>query len=156
MNASVPVLALLLAATGAQAGSDVPASVHSVTSGGYWEAKGSAGIYRVVVINQGYEHVTSRVLVEWVQGPSSPNEEVKVVSSVEPELPFGSNTASLSASLKPLATGQVQVVISGVVSVDPSRKVSAVLLASKPGLVEPWRLTHRSSGPPPAAAELKR
>jgi hypothetical protein len=156
MKTSATVLALLLAAIGAQADSDVPASVHSVTSGGYWEAKGRAGIYRVVVINQGYEHVTSRVLVQWLQEPSSPNEETKVVSSVEPELPFGNDIASLSASLEPLAPGQVQVVISGVVSVDPSLKVNAVLLASKPGLVEPWRLTHRPSGPPPAAAELKR
>lgn len=154
MKIASTALALLLTAIGSFADSNVPASIHSVVSGGYWKAEGRGGLYRVVVVNDGYEHVTSRVLVEWLQEPSSRDGEVKVVASVEPQLPFGNEIALLSASLKPLATGRVQVVISGVVAAEPSRKVSAVLLASQPGKIEPSRLTHRSSGAPSAPAEF--
>ena len=136
MKTTVTALMLLLAAANVGAESGVPAAVHSVTSGGYWEAEGRQGTYRVVVLNSGYEHVTSRVLVEWLQEPTR-NEVAKVVSSVEPSLSFGNGVASLSVSLSPLATGQVQIAVSGAVSTDPTRNVTAVLLAFQPRAVRP-------------------
>ncbi|MGE3347508.1 MAG: hypothetical protein AB7I35_08745 [Ramlibacter sp.] len=135
MKISATAFVMLFAAMGCLADSVVPASVQSVASGGYWQAEGKRGVYRVVIVNAGYEHVTSRVLVEWLQDPSSADEESKVISAVEPQLPFGNNVASLSASLKPLGSGRVQVMVSGVVTAEPTRKVAAVLLASQPGQV---------------------
>ena len=46
--------------------SGVPSSVESVVSGGYWEAGNGHGRYRVIVENIGWEHVTSRVYIEWI------------------------------------------------------------------------------------------
>lgn len=127
------VIALVSCAASGQ--SQVLPSVHSVLSGGYWQSGGQAGTYRVVVVNQGWEHVTSRVFIEWLREPRDQNGEQEVVSSVEPELPFGKGVASMNARLKPLATGKVQVVLSGVMATDPSRRVRAVLLATSPGVV---------------------
>ena len=45
----------------------VPAYVTALASGGYWEEGDRAGIVRVIVVQQGWEHVTSRVYLEWIE-----------------------------------------------------------------------------------------
>jgi hypothetical protein len=47
-------------------GSGIPASVVWVATGGSWQASNERGHYRVVVENMGWEHVASRVYIEWV------------------------------------------------------------------------------------------
>ncbi len=42
-------------------------ALESVVSGGFWERKGSDGVFRVVVIAQGWEHVGTRVLLQWIR-----------------------------------------------------------------------------------------
>ena len=135
MNRLFATAITLLLPVWAVAQSNVPPSVHAVLSGGYWQSGIEAGTYRVVVINTGWEHVTSRVFIEWVREPSGRDNLPVVVSSVEPELSFGQETASLNVTLKPLAKGKVQVVLVGVVSAQPSRKVKAVLVVTAPGRV---------------------
>ena len=65
ITASLPLSAL------AQGG--VAPDVESVISGGYWEDGAQSGRYRVVLVNSGFEHVTSRLRVEWVREPRSAN-----------------------------------------------------------------------------------
>lgn len=120
---------------GALAQSTVPADVHSVASGGYWEADGESGIYRVVVVNSGFEHVTSQVFVEWVRGPKSGETAPVVVVSLEPALPFGRSVASVDVSLRPIGKGEVRIAVDGVISVLPNTRVRAVLVATQPGHV---------------------
>ena len=120
----------------AAAQSGVPASVHSVVSGGYWQARGQAGSYRVVLVNSGFEHVSTRVFIEWVREPGAVGRAPAVVSTVEPQLPFGQGVASLGATLVPLASGKVRIVLSGVISAQPSQKVEASFTATTPGLVQ--------------------
>jgi hypothetical protein len=132
-NVLVPLFSLLLAISAGH--SVVRPDVASVVSGGYWITQGQAGTYRVVVINSGFEHVSSRVFVEWVAEPKSAKDEPTVVAVVEPALPFGQGVASLHAALKPLASGRVQIMLSGVISSYPEQKVSAVVTATNPGQV---------------------
>ncbi len=106
-----------------------------MVSGGYWESGTDSGIYRVVVVNSGFEHVTSRVFVEWVRGPKSDESSPAIVAALEPALPFGHGIASLDVSLTPLAKGKVRIVVSGVISAEPSKKVRVVLLAKQPSRV---------------------
>jgi hypothetical protein len=91
----------VVAAVEAQSG--VPSSVASVKSVGYWKTDSGEGTYRVVVINQGCEHVTTRVLIEWIRRSTSRERDVEVISSVEPSPPFGNGIASLRATLGPPA-----------------------------------------------------
>jgi hypothetical protein len=129
------VLAMLWPAPGVSQ-SQVPASVTSVVSGGFWQSGSQAGRYRVVVVDEGTEHVVSRVFVEWVKDAEAPETGPAVVASVEPELPFGRGLAVLTARLRPLKTGQVEVALAGVMSIQPSKKVQAVLVATRPGEVD--------------------
>jgi len=113
----------------------VPAAVTSVTSGGYWSSQGRNGSYRAIVVNAGFEHVTSRVFVEWIADPRTSREESTVVASVEPVLPFGQGIASLEARIKPIGSGTASLSISGVVSSAPEQHVSAVFILKAPGQV---------------------
>ena len=128
------ILATVFLSLAAAASSGVPPEVASVVSGGYWECGEDSGTYRVVVVNSGFEHVTSRVFVEWVSEPRSGNDPAKVVSTLEPMLPFGQGIASLSATLVPLSKGKVQVLVSGVISMAPEQVVRASITATAPGV----------------------
>ena len=44
----------------------IPASVQSVQSGGYWQKGDQDGHYRVVVTSGGFEHVISRLFIQWI------------------------------------------------------------------------------------------
>ena len=47
--------------------SDVPTHVESVVSGGYWKSGGQDGRYRIIVVNNGWEHVHSLVFLQWLE-----------------------------------------------------------------------------------------
>lgn len=134
MTKMFATLLMLSAITPALCG-QVPPEVVSVESGGYWESDGRSGSYRVVVTNHGFEHVTSRVVVEWVADPESPREGPVIVAAVEPPLPFGNGVASLSATLDPVGPGHVRITLSGAIAVDPTQSVGAVIAATAPGEV---------------------
>jgi hypothetical protein len=44
----------------------VSPDIESVVSGGYWQSDKQEGRYRVIVVNQGSEHVYSIVYLQWV------------------------------------------------------------------------------------------
>lgn len=50
-----------------QSSYQIDPSVAFVTTGNYWENSEISGIYRVLVINQGFEHVSSDVYIQWLQ-----------------------------------------------------------------------------------------
>jgi hypothetical protein len=41
-------------------------SIETVISGGHWEANGTSGTYRIVVVSEGWEEVRQRVVVQWL------------------------------------------------------------------------------------------
>lgn len=40
--------------------------IENVVSGGYWKTESQDGRYRIIVVNSGWEHVTSQVFIEWL------------------------------------------------------------------------------------------
>src|SRR6186713_464278 len=62
---------------------DVSPAIVQVVSGGYWEAGPQHGIYRAIVENQGFEHVSSRLWLEWVAEPDNAQAAHQVVGRVE-------------------------------------------------------------------------
>jgi len=50
-----------------EAAEQVPASVHSAMSGGFWTRGNDEGFFRVVVIAGGVEHVAHRLYIQWLK-----------------------------------------------------------------------------------------
>lgn len=42
-------------------------AIETVVSGGYWQAGEKEGSYRLVVIQQGWEHITNHVYLQWLE-----------------------------------------------------------------------------------------
>lgn len=85
---NAPVLASLLVALIAMPlhaeESPIPSpdpKITSVISGGHWEDGEEHGSYRVVMWSEGYEHVSSGVLAEWISDPQEAGESPRVVHS---------------------------------------------------------------------------
>jgi len=110
----------------------VAPGVEAVVSGGYWEANGRAGRYRVIVMNHGFEHVTSRAFVEWLA--DSKDGEPSIIATAEPK-PFADIPASYTVQMKFIAKGKVQIIFSGVIPHQPTQKLRSVVLAEMPGQV---------------------
>lgn len=85
----------------------VPTSVTEVHTGGWWQADGKSGTYRVIVVNQGWEHISSKVFVEWVSEPSDRESTQEVVSSLELGTFSPIGPAVMNASLRRGKTGGV-------------------------------------------------
>jgi hypothetical protein len=129
------LLVPLLAAISAFAQTSVPLSVSTVLTAGYWQSNGQSGRYRIIITEEGWEHVTNRLLVEWIADPANREQDSTVVASIEPVLPFGQSVAAFSVTAKHLGVGCLKISLTGVVSVDPSSKVAAELVANSPGNV---------------------
>jgi len=113
----------------------VAADVDSVISGGTWEANNKSGRYRVIIVNEGFEQVTSRTFVQWVADPSKRNDEQTVVASIEHK-PFGDTPVSYSAKIKFISKGKLQIIYSGVVPFEPYAKMRAVAIAGNPDQIK--------------------
>jgi hypothetical protein len=60
----------------------VPLEVRSVVSGGYWETPEEHGIYRVIIVESGWERVTCTASLEWI-AERDETESRQVVASRE-------------------------------------------------------------------------
>ena len=127
------LLLVLLVVVSVHAETTVPLSVSSVLTDGYWQSNGQAGRYRVVVTEEGWEHVTNRLLVEWIAEPTARDSPPKIIASAEPTLPFGQSVAAFSVVTTRSGVGCLKISVRGVVSADPSQKVAASLVATSPG-----------------------
>ncbi|MBX4860409.1 hypothetical protein HJA86_10565 [Rhizobium bangladeshense] len=58
-------------------------SVGAVVEGGYWHENGVGdGRFRIVVVDQGFEHVSSRVVAEW-KSDSTKTSDARILHAVE-------------------------------------------------------------------------
>ena len=76
----------ILSATGSATAQAVPVvapSVDDVEAGGYWTAGGAEGQYRLIVTSGGFEHVTSRLYLQWLSDPSSEEDTTVVLRTIE-------------------------------------------------------------------------
>jgi len=116
------LLALSLTATASYA-VPIDATLAFAATGGYWESTGRGGAYRVLVFSGGFEHVSSRVVAEWVAEAGGASATAAVVS--EHEL-VGFGFFSLGAPELARLKDGVRVTLSGVETHTPERKVTCV------------------------------
>lgn len=53
--------------------SDIPLNVIKIVTKGYWQTPSTDGYYRIIVTQQGWEHLSNQLAVEWIQTPQEPN-----------------------------------------------------------------------------------
>ena len=134
MNALRHIVLLLLLAPYAVAQPVVPASIESVVSGGYWETPENHGRYRVLVVNEGFEHVISKVYVQWVAEATSPATSPAVVATKQIQPLFSGAPVSLTAEITPQGNNRAQITLHGVNSVT-QEPVSTSITVGAPGQV---------------------
>ena len=100
----------LVTAAAQERAPDVSPAIVQVVSGGYWEAGPQHGIYRAIVENQGFEHVSSRLWLEWVAEPDNAQAAHQVVGRVEvAEIGRGSWSVHVEPTQPPFAQGTLRV-----------------------------------------------
>ncbi|MEO8275759.1 MAG: hypothetical protein ABI639_06035 [Thermoanaerobaculia bacterium] len=77
-------------------------AVSSVASGGLWQYNGSYGIYRLVVLSGGVEHVVDRIYAQWLRFDEVSRTQVVLESVAVPSL---DNSLSLVRSLELVEPG---------------------------------------------------
>ncbi|RQO47746.1 hypothetical protein DBV14_20040 [Variovorax sp. KBW07] len=60
------LLAAMALATARTAAPEVPPQVDTVATGGEWRSARDSGVLRIVIVHQGFEHVHSRLWIEWL------------------------------------------------------------------------------------------
>lgn len=121
INCAIISFATLAIAVSVPASPKVDPLVISATIAGHWQTSDLQGAYRVILWNQGYEHVTTGVTAEWIADPNDASESPRVLftkSLVEPS--FFSFAEPKFVQLK----GKVRVILSGTHSYESSQSVS--------------------------------
>jgi hypothetical protein len=140
MNASLrmaalvlPMLATLPATGGAQKVPVIPSDVSEVEAGGYWIQGGDEGSYRIVIQTGGFEHIVSRVWLQWLSRSESQEDTIRVVASRELEEISGDGWRVHSAQLE-LRDGQWEATLDGANShSDPTLKARWRVTLGGPG-----------------------
>ena len=86
------------------------ADIVSIVSGGEWQGDGRNGFYRLVVVSGGYEHVTSRLYVQWVQESQDSSTPSRVVHTKNV---FGDSLYSLGVQTISLVQRSWQATVDG-------------------------------------------
>jgi hypothetical protein len=106
MRAIATAVALLLAVTSASAqdfgpkdAQATPVGVLFAQTGGQWQKGEQEGFYRVLVISGGFEHVISRLYIQWI-ALDQDNREYKLVRTVDVKELNGGGSSVLKPSPK--------------------------------------------------------
>jgi hypothetical protein len=131
------VLSLQTADTSAQRGGldNFDANVSFVSSGGSWTSGQQTGSYRAIVVTRGYEHLTSRMYVQWLSDGTreSPTRVVRTV--LASDVPVDLWTFSEPKFV--LMTGRWQLLVDGVNQfVSPQTRQTWRLALGEPGDVK--------------------
>jgi hypothetical protein len=110
----------------------LPGEVRDVKSAGRWRTAETAGVYRLVVVRGGYEHIADRLYIQWlgnVTEDSSPQVLATVgVGEINDAGPF-----TLSYTLYAEATNRLRITVSARHSYTGARR-QFVFVASGPGM----------------------
>lgn len=124
MQGRLPWFAFALAACVPVAlAGDIDADVVAVVSAGHWQDDAGQGVYRVVVRTQGFEHLSSGVVAEWVTDASEAGNDARIVAS-EPLVASG--LLSLGTPALSVMTDRVRVSLAGVNTYESTTPVACV------------------------------
>lgn len=106
------VIALVASATvHADPSPQVEPKVVSVQTLGRWGSDRNTGQYKVIVTTEGWEHVWSRVYVQWLPDPVNPDAEWKTEASIELVPPGAPGTMVLKATAQQPKKGRLIVTV---------------------------------------------
>ena len=118
----------------------VPTNVTAVQTLGYWQHDGRSGAYRVITTTEGWEHVWSRVFVEWLPEPASRDEPAPVSHAVELELPVAPGTAVVEATAIRRKSGFIEIkLVTQSNQVVQAKSHTYWFVATTPGVIKPVR-----------------
>jgi len=129
---SLIALGLCWIATAATAQVEIPTNVAQVESGGYWNHDGRSGRFRIVIADEGWEHVISRIFIEWIEQDGEGRGRDKVVARVEPTT---GEMISFRATLSWAVPGSVRIAVEGVYTHMLEKRVTGEIDATTPGTV---------------------
>jgi hypothetical protein len=136
MKRTLLSLALLCGTVGAQT-VPVPPAVVSVQTVGHWRSNQAAGSYRIVVTREGWEHVWSRVFVEWLSDPSDREVGQEPPHVVELIPPLAQGTAVFEATARQRKPNELIVTVFATSNMEVNaKKQHFVFAAGVPGTVQ--------------------
>ena len=118
---------------------EVAPEVTSVATVGRWQNGGNSGSYRVVVVRDGWEHLWSRVYVEWLPDPTEREAPTPTPVSVQELIPPGipQGAAVLDASARGLSLGILEVTVRATSNMQVgAKRQTFVFRANQPGIVK--------------------
>ena len=107
----VAAVLVISIAAGAEPSPQVEPKVVSVQTIGRWVANQVAGRYKVIVTTEGWEHVWSRVYVEWLPDPNNSDEEWKSAGIAELVPPGAPGTMILEATAQQDKSGHLIITV---------------------------------------------
>jgi hypothetical protein len=123
----------------ADAAPQVEPKVVSVQTVGNWLSGRTAGRYKVIVTTEGWEHLWSRVFVEWLPDPTDPNADWKALAIAELKPPVTEGLFLLRATTRQSKTGTLIVTLHSTPNRDLSqfgiKKEVFAFEAAGPGVV---------------------
>lgn len=139
MKAALVALSLVCSSAIAQVPA-VPTNVTAVQTLGYWQQDGRSGTYRVITTTEGWEHVWSRVFVEWLPEPASRDDPAPAAHAVELELPVAQGTTLVEATAVRRKVGAIEIkLVTQSNQVVQAKSRTFVFLATSPGVIKPVR-----------------
>ncbi|WP_164962249.1 hypothetical protein [Rubrivivax sp. JA1026] len=136
MKKAILALALVCIEASAQVPA-VPSNVTSVQTIGYWRHDGQSGTYRVITTREGWEHVWSRVFIEWLPEPASRDATPTPSQSVE-LLPRDPGTSVIDATARRTKSDAIEVrLVARSNQMTGARAEVFRFLATDPGVVKP-------------------
>lgn len=115
----------------------VPRDVVGVSTLGYWQTASQSGTYRVVVTQNGWEHVWSQVFVQWLPEPKSRDAAEPPITVAELLPPVAQGTFVLEASAKRGRNNEVLVSVRATSNMEVQAKpLRFVFSARAPGVIE--------------------
>jgi len=116
-------LVLAQSALVVSAASPVDPSISSISTAGHWEHSGRSGTFRVVLSQDGFEHINTTVVAEWVE-VSSTAPQPNIVATTRELL--RNYLAAFEAPELKVYPDRVQVTLKGVLTQIPEGKVTCV------------------------------
>lgn len=111
----------------------IPSEVREVRVAGHWRAGHDYGLYRVIVLRVGEDHVADRLFVQWVRDAAD-DDRSRIVATLAVREINDAGPFTFTYTLKPEATTRLRITVNAHHTYSGGRR-QFVLFATTPGTV---------------------